>query len=96
MEAMKPPRRVNVDTAAAEDLLGSLISEFKAGRLVTLLRGEGLTWSTVQELMRPESAAKLQAILTERVSSRREDRDPGPESQPCKVLVFKAKETFRP
>jgi hypothetical protein len=96
MEAMKPPRRVKVGTAASEDPLGSLISAFEAGRLVALLRGEGLTRSTVQELLRPESAAKLRAILTERVFSGREDRDPGPEGQPCKVLVFKAKETSEP
>lgn len=100
---MKPPRRVKVDAAAAEDPLALLISEFKAGRLVALLRGEGLTRSTVQELLRPESAAKLQAILTERVFSGHEDRNPGSENQPCrfqpgygKVLVFKAKETFKP
>jgi hypothetical protein len=103
MEAMKPPRRVQVDAAAAEDPLALLISAFKAGRLVALLRGEGLTRSTVQELLRPESAAKLRAILTERVLSGREDRNPDPESQPCrsqpgygKVLVFNAKETLRP
>lgn len=103
MEAVKPPRRVQVDAAAAEDPLALLISAFKAGTLVALLRGEGLTRSTVQELLRPESAAKLQAILTERVFSGREDRDPDPESQPCrfqpgygKVLVFKARETVKP
>jgi hypothetical protein len=101
MEAMKPPRRVKVDTAAADDPLAVLISAFKAGRLVALLRGEGLTRSTVQELLRPESAAKLRAILTEPVFSGREDRDPRPENQPRrfqpgygKVLVFKAKATF--
>lgn len=100
---MKPPRRIKDGTAAAEDPLALLISAVHESRLVSLLRGEGLTRSTVQELLRPESAVKLRAILTERVFAEREDRDPDPESQPGrfqpedgKVLAFKAKERFRP
>jgi len=100
---MKPPRTIGIRTVAAGDPLASLLSEFRAGRLVALLRGEGLSKSTVQELLQPESAAKLRAILTERVFSEREDRNPGPDSQPVrcrpehgKVLAFRAKETFKP
>jgi hypothetical protein len=66
------------------------------GRLVALLRGEGLTKSTLQELLRPESVAKLRGILTDRSVPEREDHNPGP-IQPGegKVLVFKAREAVR-
>ena len=103
MEFMKPPRRIKVDTAAAEETLTLSDPAIEVGRLIALLRGEGLTKITVQELLRPESAAKLQAILPECAFSGSEDRNPGPEHQPGgprpedgKVLVFKARETFRP
>ena len=100
---MKPPRKIRLDTATAEDPLEMLISAIRAGRLVALLRGEGLTRGTVEELFRPESAAKLRAILNERVFSVCEDRNAGPgcrrrQARPGggKVLAFKGKERFGP
>jgi hypothetical protein len=102
MDTMKKPRKVKVDPACAEAPLASLITAAKAGRLVALLRDEGLTGSAIQELLRPESAAKLRAVLNESVFSARDGRTASPESQPArlqpragKVLVFKARETFR-
>jgi hypothetical protein len=101
MDSVKPPR--TVAEAAAEDPLAVLISAAKAGRLVALLRGEGLTEHTVRELLMPESAERLRAYLNEGVFSVRDTPNPSPESQPTRfrhgggnVLVFsKPRETFR-
>ena len=93
---MKPPRRVKCDTAAAEEPFTLLNSAVEVGRLVALLRGEGLNKSTILELLRPESAAKLRGILTTRPSSGRESRNPGPvQPEDGKVLVFKAREAVK-
>jgi hypothetical protein len=100
---MKPPRRIHLDTTASGDPLASLISAVEAGRLVALLKGEGLTRSTVKELLKPESAERLRSILNRQVFTGRETfnavpgiRPGGLRSGDGKVLVFKAKETYRP
>ena len=93
---MKPP-----PTATADGPLALLISAAKTGRLVALLRGEGLSECAVEELLRPESAATLRAVLAERLYASRDDHDPSAESQTArlqsaggKVLAFKARESF--
>jgi hypothetical protein len=69
----------------------------EVGRLVALLRGEGLTERTVRELLRPESVAKLRGILTDRSFPEVEDCDPTPvESAKDNVLAFKAREAVKP
>jgi hypothetical protein len=97
MELMKPPLRVKVQTSASAEPPASSVSEIEVARLVALLRGEGLTGSTVQELLKPESAAKLRRILTDRAFPEREERNPGPvQPEEGKVLVFKKKEATKP
>jgi len=100
---MKPPRPIGSDTAAAESLLVELSTALKAGRLVDLLRGKGLTRNTIEELLRPESAAKLDVILTDHVFTKDATHglDPGnaPGRHPSKggkLLVFRAREAPRP
>jgi hypothetical protein len=93
MELVMPPHRVKVVISAAEEPRKSS----EVARLVALLRGEGLTGSTVKELLKPESAAKLRRILTDRAFPEREERDPGPvQPEESKVLVFKKKEAIKP
>ena len=87
---MKPPLRIKVPTSASAELPAMSISEIEVARLVALLRGEGLTGSAVQELLNPESAAKLSRILTDRAFPEREELNPGPvHPEEGKVLVFK-------
>lgn len=96
-------------TGAATDSFDTLISAFKAGKLVELLKGNGLTRATLEELLRPESAVKLKALLTKQVFAGGDDGDrafpidigeAGPRHQPGqsqsrgKLLIYKAKETF--
>jgi len=45
----------------------------RSGRLVRLLKGEGLSKSTVEELLRPESLLALRGILTDRLSGTEEE-----------------------
>jgi len=100
---MKPPREVNDDTAAASEKLEEISSALRTGRLVELLRGKGLNKGTVGELLMPDSAANLRAILTDHVSSRRRERAAGAGHEPGqlrpeggKVLAYRAKETSKP
>ena len=102
IKVMKPPRGDAINTAAATSQLEELSAALEAGKLAELLRGKGLTRSTVDELLRPESAAKLQAILTHHFLPARDACDPSPGHQlgACgceggKVLVFNARETIR-
>ena len=67
---MKPPPGDDIDTSAATGLLDELSLAVRDGRLVRLLKGEGLSKRTVEELLRPESALKLKAILTDHLSGR--------------------------
>jgi hypothetical protein len=67
---MEPPPVDDIDTSAAAGLLDELSLAVRDGRLVRLLKGEGLTKRTVEELLRPESALKLKAILIDHLSGR--------------------------
>jgi uncharacterized surface protein with fasciclin (FAS1) repeats len=102
-DVMKPPRPTGSDTTAAESQLVELSTALKAGRLVALLKGEGLTRNTVEELLRPGSAAKLRVILTDHLVTHEVTRGPDPGHAPGrfptkggKVLVFKARVPSRP
>jgi hypothetical protein len=97
---MRPPRPNGSDTGAAESLLVELSTALKAGRLVELLRGKGLTRHTIEELMRPESAAKLKVMMTDNLFTTEATHGPGHAPGPIpseggKVLVFKARKTSR-
>lgn len=109
---MKPPPRDVIDMRAAAGRLDELSAALRAGRLAGLLKGEGLTRATIDELLRPESASRLKAILTDHLSPEwdrgvgkihrsREEHDSGHgpadgPSQGGKVLIYRAKERFRP
>jgi hypothetical protein len=67
---MEPPPVDDIDTGAAAGPLDELSRAVREGRLVRLLKGEGLTKGTVEELLRPESALKLKAILADHLSGR--------------------------
>jgi hypothetical protein len=109
---MKPPPRDDIDTNSAAGLLEELSLAVRSGKLVALLKGKGLTRSTIEELLRPESALTLKAILTDQLfpewdrvaheglRNRGED-DPGRGTADSprrggKLLVYQKKETFRP
>jgi hypothetical protein len=62
----------DIQIRATAGLLSELSLAVRAGRLVTLLKGEGLSKSTVEELLRPESASALKTILTDRLFRRPE------------------------
>ena len=100
---MKPPRTIGVGAAADEGPLASLISAARAGRLVALLRCQGLTGNEVQELLRPESAATLRSVLTETIFSGLEGHAPSTEHHRFrspravgKVLAFKPRAKLTP
>lgn len=97
---MKPPPGDAIDTRAAAGLLEDPCSTIRAWRLVQLLKGDGLTRRTIEELLRPESASRLKAVLTDHLFPGAEN-DPGhrPADGSChggKVLVFRNKETHGP
>jgi hypothetical protein len=97
MELMKPPRRVKVEASAAAKPPTLSDPAIEVGRLVALLRGEGLTESTLLELLRLENVAKLRGVLTDSPFAKREDQDPGPVSpENGQLLVFKTKEAVKP
>ena len=69
----------------------------EVGRLVALLSGEELTKSSIQDLLRPDSTAKLSGILTYSPPLGRKDHNPGPvQPEEGKVLFFRAKEAIKP
>lgn len=85
---MKPPfRPVDIDAPATEDPLAGVISATEAGKLFALLQGEGLTAGAVRELLRPESASRLRAILTRRVFAADASSPAAPPNG--KVLAFR-------
>jgi hypothetical protein len=92
---MKPPRRKEGHVPATRSLL-EVSTALAAGRLASLLRGDGLTRETVEELLRPESAAALRSILTDHLGAPRGTKGPAPgrHSPPGggKLLAFKARE----
>jgi hypothetical protein len=93
MELMKPPQRVKVEECAAAGPPAFSDAAIEVARLVALLRGVGLTGSTLQELLRPESAAKLKGMLTDCPFPVRAERNPGPVMpEKSKLLAFKARE----
>ena len=88
---MRPPRGHDRDTAHASA---------EPRRLVDLLRGKGLTKDTLRELLMPDAATNLRAILTHSVASTQRSRDGriGSEadrvpSEAGKVLAFRSKES---
>jgi hypothetical protein len=109
---MKLPPGDDIDTIAIPGLLEELSSALRAGRLAGLLKGKGLTRSTIEELLLPESASRLKAMLTDhlspewgrgtgngRLTSDEDDSEDGPADDSCrggKVLVYPAKRTLRP
>lgn len=96
---MRPPRGEDPERANARRL-EEISSALETGRLVELLRGKGLSKDTVRELLMPDSATNLRAILTHSMSSRQRngecraggEADRGP-SEGGKVLAFKSKES---
>jgi hypothetical protein len=62
---MKPPPRHDLHTGAVAGRLDELSRVVRSGRLVRLLKGEGLSRNTVDELLRPESLLALRGILTD-------------------------------
>ena len=91
---MKLPPDDRFDADAAADLLEELATALRSGNLVGLLKGDGMTWGTAEELQWPESVSKLKAILTDHITS----ADlPGGECvdtrrETGKVLTFRRKE----
>ncbi len=93
---MKPPRRVKVETSASAKPRTLPDSAIEVGRLVALLRGEGLSESTLQELLRPESATKLRGMLTDHPFPVLEEQNPGPvRPESGKLLAFDAREAMK-
>jgi hypothetical protein len=87
----------------APSLLAELSAALRAGKLVELLTGKGLAMSSIDELLRPESAAELRALLTLHALPSRDARCSSPEHRPGRLrcghgelLVFKARKRFRP
>ena len=62
-------------------LLRDLSAVVRAGRLVSLLKGDGLNRDTVEELLRPESRVALRSILFDRLFQ--EDETPIDPSTPA-------------
>jgi hypothetical protein len=71
---MQPPARDEIDTSVTADLLEEIHLAVRAGRLVGILKGKGLNRSTIDELLRPESALTLKAILTDHLYSEEDHR----------------------
>ena len=69
---MKPSPRQDLDAGAVAGRLDELSRVVRAGRLVSLLKGEGLSKNTVEELLRPESLLALRGILTDHLSGTKE------------------------
>ena len=84
---MKPPPSDDVE-ACDSGPLGELYSAVRSGDLVGVLRGEGLTRGTIDQLLRPENAPGLRSILTDHLSSAKREPCPG-----GKVLTFRRKKT---
>lgn len=62
---MKPPPRHDLHTGMGAGRLDELSRVVRSGRLVRLLKGDGLSRNTVEELLRPESILALRGILTD-------------------------------
>jgi len=66
---MKPPAKDDLDPGTRAAPLGELSLAFRSGRLVELLKGDGLDRSTVEELLSPESLEVLKTILDDHLFS---------------------------
>ena len=91
---MKLPPDERLDDDAAPDLLEELATASRSGKLVDLLRGDGMSWGTAEELQWPESVSRLRAILSDHITS---TDSPGGECADTrrgagKVLEFRRKE----
>jgi len=75
---MKTPPRADLDHGAPAARLDEISRAVRARRLVPLLKGEGLTRSTVEELLRPESLWALKAILSDHLF-------PSPDAPPAET-----------
>jgi hypothetical protein len=73
---MMPPPRDDIDTRVAEGRLEEIDQAVRSGKLVGLLEGRGLNRSTVEELLRPESALRLKAILTDHLYAEQDNGAP--------------------
>ena len=62
---MKQPPGEELDAIAATESLERLAAAVREGRLVGLLKGEGLSRETIAELLRPESRSRLKSILND-------------------------------
>jgi hypothetical protein len=58
-----PPPGDDFDAAATADLLEELASAVRSGRLAEILEGEGLTKTTIEELLWLDGTTRLKAIL---------------------------------
>lgn len=93
---MKPPLRDDINTSATAGLLEEVLLAVRSGRLVGLLKGRGLNRSTIEELLRPESALSLKAILTDHLYPEGDHGSADGLRQSGKVLVYQKKEGFGP
>jgi hypothetical protein len=93
---MKPPLRDDIDTSVTSGLLEELQVAVRAGKLVGLLRGRGLDRSTIEDLLRPESALRLKAILTDHLYPEADHGTADCRCQGGKVLVYRRKEGCGP
>jgi hypothetical protein len=89
---MKPPLRDDASTFVATGLLAKLHLEVRAGNLVGLLKGRGLDRSTIEDLLRPESALSLKSILTDRLYPEADHEPADGRHRGGKVLVFRRKD----
>jgi hypothetical protein len=70
---MKPPPTHDFDIDEVAGRLDELSRVVRSGRLVRLLKGEGLSRNTVEELLRPESLSALRGILIDHLFGTREE-----------------------
>ncbi len=70
---MKSPLRSARYPRPVAGRLDELSRAVRSGRLVRLLKGEGLSKNTVEELLRPESLLALQGILTDHLFGTEEE-----------------------
>lgn len=70
---MKSPLRGARNPRAVTGRLDEVSRAVRSGRLVRLLKGEGLSKNTVEELLRPESLLALRGILTDHLFGTEEE-----------------------
>ena len=70
---MKSPLRGAGDPRTVAGRLDEVSRAVRSGRLVRLLKSEGLSKNTVEELLRPESLLALRGILTDHLFGTEEE-----------------------